>query len=388
MADATNPVRPPKMTQKERNQLLKQQQREQQQTQQQQGGGNAGDLTPNSPNRRERSGSMRDRDDGVSGKDNGEGGTRGGGGARGPSNAGGKGGGNSGNNQLPASLQSQNTMSSSSSNSYRLSHFDHLPRKQPVSKPHSIEGEGGVGSGLHPATIRLGLLYRKGIISEDDDRVSALLAAFINIIEDYTVPQKKSLRSELDKHISKQVTHLVSCRQLSMGMGNLIRHLKHAISISPPEWSEADAKASLIANLKAFLEERIVLARDAIARYVMSTIRENDVVLTFGSSPLIRHLLLTVAAEKKFHLIVVDSRPLNEGLKTLTASSSKIHCVYTPLSGAAAAMSGTTRVLLGASGLLSNGALFAPAGTAMVKSLILTLILNFIISFIKIKQLT
>jgi translation initiation factor 2B subunit (eIF-2B alpha/beta/delta family) len=39
---------------------------------------------------------------------------------------------------------------------------------------------------------------------------------------------------------------------------------------------------------QAFLEERIVYAAENIGKYVISTIRDNDVILTFGSSPLVR----------------------------------------------------------------------------------------------------
>jgi translation initiation factor eIF-2B subunit delta len=62
---------------------------------------------------------------------------------------------------------------------------------------------------LHPATIKLGSLYSKGTIQADDDRVTALVAAFCNIIQDYKTPPKKVLREDLDKYISKQVcTHI------------------------------------------------------------------------------------------------------------------------------------------------------------------------------------
>ena len=105
------------------------------------------------------------------------------------------------------------------------------------------------------------------------------------------------------------------------------------------------------------------------ARFVTSTIRDNDVILTFGSSPLLRKALLAAAKTRKFRLVVVDTRPLNEGLRTLADLSNVVHCVYSPLSGAASAMTDVTRVILGASCFMSNGAMLAPAGTAMVAAL-------------------
>ena len=110
-------------------------------------------------------------------------------------------------------------------------------------------------------------------------------------------------------------------------MGNLIKFMRFSISKISPEISEAEAKNILLEKLQAFLEERIVYAAENIAKYVISTIRDNDVILTFGSSPLVRKVLLMAAQFKSFRLVVVDSRPLNEGLATLTALSHRVHCV-------------------------------------------------------------
>lgn len=84
---------------------------------------------------------------------------------------------------------------------FRLALFDHLPRKQTPKDPDSVEED----RSLHPTTIHLGLMYIKGYIQSDDDRVQALIAAFITIIKDYKTPPKKILREDLDKYISKQV---------------------------------------------------------------------------------------------------------------------------------------------------------------------------------------
>lgn len=83
----------------------------------------------------------------------------------------------------------------------------------------------------------------------------------------------------------------------------------------------------LLAKLQSFLEERIIDAAENIAKYVISTLRDDDVVLTFGSSPLVRKILLAAAEVRSFRLVVVDARPLYDGLQTLTALSPKIQCV-------------------------------------------------------------
>jgi translation initiation factor eIF-2B subunit delta len=149
-------------------------------------------------------------------------------------------------------------------------------------------------------------------------------------------------------------------------MGNIIRFLRQIISKVPLELSDYDAKQSLVAQLKSFLEEKMLYAADLIASFVDTTINDGDVILTFGSSPLVRKVLLQAAEQKSFELVVVDTRPLAEGLQTLSALSQKVHCVYSPLSGIAVALQGVNKVVLGASCMLSNGSMLAPAGTAMV----------------------
>mmetsp|Transcript_4327 Transcript_4327/g.7095 ORF Transcript_4327/g.7095 Transcript_4327/m.7095 type:complete len:532 (+) Transcript_4327:77-1672(+) len=251
--------------------------------------------------------------------------------------------------------------------SSRLAFFDHLPRKLPVKNPDLVEAD----RILHPATIKLGGLYSKGLVQADDDRVTVLISAFCTIIRDYKTPPKKILREDLDRFLSKQVQFLVECRQLSRGMGNLIKFLRYSVSKISPEISEAEAKEILLGKLQSFLEEKVLYAAENITRYVASAIREHDVILTFGSSPLIRKVLLSLSKVKQFRLVIIDARPLNEGLATLSALSTHVNCVYSPLSGAAAAMKDqqVTRVLLGASSLQSNGSMLGPAGTAMVASL-------------------
>lgn len=248
---------------------------------------------------------------------------------------------------------------------FRLALFDHLPRKHLPKDPDSVEGD----RILHPVTIQLGTMYSKGVIAADDDRAHALILAFCSIVQDYSTPPNKILREDLDRYVSKQVQFLVESRQLSKGMGNIIKFLKACTSRISPDTSEAEAKSTILSKLRNFLEERIDFAGESIAEYVTSTIKDGDVVLTFGSSPLVRKVLLTAARSRKFRLTVIDTRPLQEGLATLSALSPLLPCVYAPLSGAAVAMTDVTKVLLGASCLLSNGTMLAAAGTAMVAAL-------------------
>lgn len=76
---------------------------------------------------------------------------------------------------------------------------------------------------------------------------------------------------------------MVEARQLSKGMGHLIKFMRRTISKIPPDTNEAEAKASLLHQLQSFLEEKVLFARESIAGYVTSSIRDNDVVLVTTS---------------------------------------------------------------------------------------------------------
>lgn len=74
-------------------------------------------------------------------------------------------------------------------------------------------------------------------------------------------------------------------------------------------------------------------------------------------------ILLAAASSTAFTVIIADSRPLCDGVKSLKVLSKVVKCIYVPLSGAASAMKDVTRVLLGSSAVFSNGAMLAVSGT-------------------------
>lgn len=152
-------------------------------------------------------------------------------------------------------------------------------------------------------------------------------------------------------------------------MGNIIRYIRLCVSKVAPDLSEDQSKTFIVSKLQSFLDDKILFAGESISKTLVGSIHDDDVVMTFGSSPLIRRVLSSAAKSKRFRLVVVDTRPLHEGLETLAAVTSCISCVYCPLSGAAFALKDVSKVILGASCLLSNGSMLAPAGTAMVASL-------------------
>lgn len=276
----------------------------------------------------------------------------------------------------------------------RLVLFDHLPKPRDISTHYSTIR---TDPDVHPSIEKFGLLSTNNLFHSDDDRAIAFLMTIIEVIDSYTTPQSVALKNDLLRYIKYQINYLVQhSRVHSMGMGNIIKYIYYLISKLPLELSEADSKKLLLFEIQNFYDEKILLAQQSICNYFLENmIKDQEVIVTYGSSPLIRSMLLSLVHQKKsikaIRIIIIDSMPQWNGLQTLqTLQSASESCdhphpssphhheidhpnhisyVYAPLSGAANAIKDATRVILGASGLLSNGSVFAQAGTGMIACL-------------------
>uniref|UniRef100_A0A0A9G3T3 Translation initiation factor eIF2B subunit delta n=1 Tax=Arundo donax TaxID=35708 RepID=A0A0A9G3T3_ARUDO len=221
---------------------------------------------------------------------------------------------------------------------------------------------------MHPSVYKVGLQYSSGGISGGNARCIAMLLAFREAISDYSTPAEKTLDRDLPAKISSYVSFLVECRPLSISMGNAIRFLKNRIAKLPLTLSESEAKASLQTDIDRFINGNIIVADKVIVSHAITKIRDDDVLLTYGS-PSVVEMILDHAHElgKKFRVVVVDSRPNLEGqglLRRLVAKG--ISCTYTHINAVSYIMHEVTRVFLGASSVLSNGTVYSRVGTASV----------------------
>jgi translation initiation factor eIF-2B subunit delta len=141
-----------------------------------------------------------------------------------------------------------------------------------------------------------------------------MLLAFREAIKDYTTPPNKTLGRDLAAKISSYVSFLIECRPLSISMGNAIRFLKSRIAKLAHALSESEAKTSLQSDIDRFINEKIVLADKVIVSHAITKVRDNDVLLTYGSSSVVE-MILDYAHElgRNFRVVVVDSRPKLEG---------------------------------------------------------------------------
>ncbi|CAF9907878.1 hypothetical protein IMSHALPRED_006521 [Imshaugia aleurites] len=208
----------------------------------------------------------------------------------------------------------------------------------------------GAGKDVHPAVLALGLQMRNYIV-----------------IESYTTPLRNSLPRHLTTHLSSQIDYLVSCRPISISMGNAIRWLKVEISNVDVSTPEAQAKSDICDTIDTYVREKVTVADQVIANKANHKIESGDVIMTFAKSSIVQQTLVEAfRSGKKFRVIVVDSRPLFEGknlARALTDLGMEVQ--YSLTHGISHVIRQTTKVFLGAHAMMSTG-LYSRVGTALV----------------------
>ncbi|KAI8915429.1 hypothetical protein DFJ77DRAFT_430413 [Powellomyces hirtus] len=245
--------------------------------------------------------------------------------------------------------------------------FSHLPQYE---KHDNIQARLKKQENIHPIVLSLGLKYQNFSIAGGNARCVAMLEAFKTVINDYVTPAGTSLPRHLPSVISKQVDLLSNTRVLAASMKTAIRELKKEISVIPVETSDESAKERLLGFITEFKDQRIISSSILIAENALlhNKIQNDDVILTFGrSSTVLRVLLYAHEQGLRFKVIVADGRPKLEGkemLKSLVAAG--IKCGYIVCSAVPLLMKEVSKVIIGVSSVLGNGAVLSRVGTAVV----------------------
>lgn len=128
-------------------------------------------------------------------------------------------------------------------------------------------------------------------------------------------------------------------------------------------------KQRLIEKIETYAKDQIETAAIAISLKVREKISNGDVILTYGCSSLIRRTLVEACkqSDRKFRVIVVDSRPDHEGqemLKSLTMLG--INCTYVLINAISFIMPEVTKVIISAHAILANGFVMSRIGSAQI----------------------
>ncbi|XP_014919642.1 translation initiation factor eIF-2B subunit delta isoform X2 [Acinonyx jubatus] len=248
----------------------------------------------------------------------------------------------------------------------KVSLFSHLPQ---YSRQNSLTQYMSIPSSvIHPAMVRLGLQYSQGLVSGSNARCIALLRALQQVIQDYTTPPSEELSRDLVNKLKPYFSFLTQCRPLSASMYNAIKFLNKEITGVSSSKREEEAKSELQAAIDRYVQEKIVLAAQAISRFAYEKINTGDVILVYGCSSLVSRILQEAWARgRRFRVVVVDSRPRLEGRHTLRSLvRAGVPASYLLIPAASYVLPEVSKVLLGAHALLANGSVMSRVGTAQL----------------------
>ena len=254
----------------------------------------------------------------------------------------------------------------------------------------------------HPAVVALGYKYATGEVRGGNARCRHMLACFETVLNDFTPQPSAAVESSAppvdSRHILDQLILKSSfqfwteqCRPHSVSMGNAFTALKAAVASLDRTLSFAEMKCILLETISAYCRERIDYADRAIADLahqklfqssrpsvvgggVCGSLKEHreEVILTYGYSEVVDLTLRQAATEEEkstFRVIVVDSQPLLEGrrlLSQLRKYAPQIECTYVLLHALTYVLQDVTKVVMGASALMSDGSVWGRAGSACV----------------------
>jgi translation initiation factor eIF-2B subunit delta len=243
----------------------------------------------------------------------------------------------------------------------KVSLFDHIPQSD-KNFPYKVEIN---NTDIHPAIIRLGLKFAEGTITGSKARCIALLVALKNVVEDYITPPGAILKRDLDARINTMMAYLAKYRPIALSMQNIINWLQ--VLLASTNLSENQVKQYITKEIDDYLKNFIGTVAP-IAAYVLTKIKDGDVILTYARSHVVEESLReTHLKGKKFRVIVVDSKPHNEGralVKRLLDDG--LECSYTQINAVSYIMKDVTKVLIGASSVLGNGSVLSRIGTAVI----------------------
>ena len=239
--------------------------------------------------------------------------------------------------------------------------FSHLQSKEDAIEPNKV----------HWAIRNLGKRISCLLVRGGNQRCKEMLEACKCYLQEYTSSPSQAINLDLSENIALFGEYLETCRPISFGMENALKHVNGLIRKLRPDVTAAAACMWLTGGIDTFIRERIDVALTNIAERASAIVKSGEVILTYGRSSAVEAaLLLAKSQQKDIRVIIVDSRPYQEGKQLLgSLLAAGIPCSYVLLSSAGYIINDASRVFIGCSGLLANGSLMNRAGSALVCSM-------------------
>jgi len=129
-----------------------------------------------------------------------------------------------------------------------------------------------------------------------------------------------------------------------------------------------EQKQQLKSFINRFIDEEVWSAQRGICENIYSNIANNDIILVYGCSTIVQHVLLNAKAkEKNFRVIIVDSPPHFNGRRMLRfLNDNCMDATYTLINSLSFVIRQATKVLIGANSMLANGYVMSHIGTSQV----------------------
>lgn len=184
----------------------------------------------------------------------------------------------------------------------------------------------------------------------------------------------KSLNRELEGELNKVIQFWEECRPFNAGVEFSMKLIKMSIASLNTKQPAEKQKAKIYDKIDYIIRDRIISAGETIKEKALSLFtpssseESEDIILTYGGVHLLQ-MIFTEAHDKKmkFRVIVADAGPDFEGRELVKRLSSYgIKVTYTLLQGVSFLISKVTKVFIGASSVLSNGAVIAKIGNSML----------------------
>jgi translation initiation factor eIF-2B subunit delta len=194
--------------------------------------------------------------------------------------------------------------------------FPHIPKRE-TDQLILTESVGYDGDQLHPDIVRIGLQMNSNRIVDSTSRCLAVLCALKSMFEHYEPSSSsgaKAIVRQLEIRMDQATEFLDRCRPLNVSLRNVLRIVRTQLSKVSNELGAEKAKQSMSAMIERFIHEEIECGLDGIKEHGSQKIHDDDVILVFNNSFLVRHILGQALSDgKQFKVIVVDTNPRREG---------------------------------------------------------------------------
>lgn len=169
--------------------------------------------------------------------------------------------------------------------------------------------------------------------------------------------------SAFEKDLRKTAENLVKARETEPALRHVVASI--LASVKKEESNDIKMVKQMTSNLCSHWLQEIDAMLTSIAHNGASLIKKNDVILTHcHSNNVMAILTLAKRQGKKFHVIVTETRPLNQGLMTARELlKARVPVTYGVDAAAGYLMKSAKKVIVGCDALLPDGSLVNKVGT-------------------------